>query len=121
MIRPMRTEDVPSVKALQCGYEWKFGQDFFGAWVVEEDGRIVAVIGFWKRAECHMVMDHTWKTPHDRFEVLRDIHQKVAPELKQSGFHEIWTFMDDMRGFGNKLKTLGWHIIQRTVWGRRTD
>jgi len=121
MIRPMLEKDIPAVLALRCGYEWTFGEDFLNAWVAEEGGCIVAVTGFWKRAECHMVMDHSWKTPHDRLNVLRELHEKIEPELKRSGFYEIWTFMDDMKGFSNKLKALGWQIIQRTVFGRRTD
>lgn len=121
MIRPMVEADIPAVAALECGHEWTYGADFLDAWVVEEDGRIVAVSGFWKRAECHMVMDHSWKTPHDRLNVLRELHDKIRPELKESGFYEIWTFMDDMRGFSNKLKALGWQTIQRMILGRRTD
>jgi hypothetical protein len=121
MIRVMTKADIPAIAALQGDYEWKFGDDFFGGWVVEEAGQIVAVSGFWNRAEGHMVMDHTWKTPQDRLEALRDLHEYVVPRLKKQGIFEVWTFMDDMRGFGNKLKGLGWQVISKTVWGRRTD
>jgi hypothetical protein len=121
MIRVMTKEDIPAVQALQCGYEWSFDGDFIGGWVVEEAGRIVTASGFWGRAEGHMVTDHTWATPQERLQALSDLHEYVKPKLKRAGIYEVWTFMDDMRGFGNKLKALGWQVIEKTVWGRRTD
>lgn len=121
MIRRMTEDDISAVRSLQCGHEWVFGDDFLGAWVAEEDGHIVAISGFWNRAEAHMVMDHTWKTPQERLDVLRALHGHIKPELRSAGIHEVWTFMDDMRGFGNRLKKLGWQVIRKTVWGRRTD
>lgn len=121
MIRRMTADDVPALRAMQNDYEWSFDRDFIGGWVAEEDGRIIAISGFWSRAEAHMVMDHTWKTPQSRLEILRQLHEHIKPRLRVRGIYEVWTFMDDMRGFGNRLKALGWQVIRKTVWGRRTD
>ena len=121
MIRRMTTADLSTLHILEGDYMWELGDDFFDAWVAEEEGRIVAIVGFWKRAEAHMVVDHSWRTPQERLVVLEKLHQSVKPELAAEGISEVWTFMDDMRGFGNRLKELGWQVIERMVYGRRVD
>lgn len=82
---------------------------------------IVAVSGFWQRAEGHLLIDPEWKSPEDRLTLLQSMHEFVSPKLHSQGVGEVWTFMDDMPGFGRKLLALGWKVIQKKVWGIKTD
>lgn len=82
---------------------------------------IVAVSGFWQRAEGHLLIDPAWKSPEDRLELLKTMHAEISPKLHTQGVGEVWTFMDDMPGFGRKLLAMGWQVIQKKVWGIKTN
>jgi hypothetical protein len=120
MIRFLEPQDIPRLKEMQGDFEWTYEPDYlFGMVVVDEKNRPVMAAGAWKRAEVHMLTDHTWATPLARAGALIELHNAMGNVLARDGVAEVITWLDDMRRFQRRLKRLGWDAAKKTMWCRR--
>lgn len=119
-LRFIEAADIERLRQLEDGFEWTYQPDFlFGIAVVDENNRPVMAAAAWKRAEVHMVTDHTWGSPEAREAALLELHGAMERVLARDGVAEVVTWMDGMKAFGRRLKRLGWNTPARKLWARR--
>ena len=112
MIREIREDDVPKLRAL--GYAWTMGKDFMGGVVaVDASDEPRMALGAWRMAEIHGVTDSTWNTPQERWETLQRMHRAMERRLSTQGVGEVVVWFERRCALVRRMLSLGWVIPQR--------
>jgi hypothetical protein len=106
----MTREDLPRVLELQGEWKWTFGGDFISGLVaVDEEDKIVAVLGAWRLAEVHMLMDTEWRTPAFRHQAELMLQEAMTGRLYLEKVGRMVTWMGaPMRAFERRMQKWGW-------------
>lgn len=122
-VRRFRPEDEAVLKEayLRRGFDggWRSMNDAISAFVVEEDGKPVALVAAHRIAEIRCVIDTEWQSPAWRWEALVAAHDAMQEDLKAKGFRRVTALLEGAigRGFGKRMKRLkGWVISRGTAW-----
>lgn len=123
MIRELRYDDIPALKALHKaqGHPYPFPDLTAGQFVdvlvtVDENDVPVQAVACRKTVEVYFLADPRWSTPGWRLESLRMLHLAAHDRLLAMGFTDAhcWVPPRVARAFGRRLvKIFGW---KKSVW-----
>jgi hypothetical protein len=119
MIRKVEKRDLLRIRELQGEHAWEFGPDFeCGYAFVDANDVPVLIVGTWKKAEGHMLIDASWGTPGARQCALEACHQAMERSLYAKGYREVITYFDRFENFRRMMTRLGWSKSKNTSWNR---
>jgi hypothetical protein len=77
--------------------------------VAEIDGEIRMAAFTKVTAEQYLLLDHSWSTPHERWELLREMRDVVVNEADARGFQDLTAWIPPVleKSFGPRLTQLG--------------
>jgi hypothetical protein len=75
-----------------------------------EDGRLIATVIAKVEAEIYLHIDHNWKTPEERWEVVKKMHADLKSKAKDLGFDTVYCVLppEVAKSFGPRLEEIGW-------------
>ena len=120
IVRDIRADDIPALRALGHPVEWTFGADYLvGKVAVDASDRPIGFLGSWLRAECHSALDPEWGTPAMRLAVFHELHGTMERELKARGIGQVLAYFEKSGAFCRRLRALGWVMSEMQSWHRR--
>ena len=113
IVRKLKQSDIPVLRGLhkKAGYTFPFpnltGMEV--AFVAEEKGFPIGVVGAELRAEITGIFDLDYGSPHERMKVFASLHLPVAEALDLREVKKAYCFCDPaFPRFGQRLSELGW-------------
>lgn len=85
-----------------------------------EDGRLIASVILKVEAEVYLMLDHNWRTPEERWEVVKKLNADMKEKARDLGFETVYCVLppEVAKSFGPRLEDLGW--IPDRGWKRYT-
>ena len=96
--------------------------------VLHSDGEIVekgliAAAALKLTAEAYLLIDPKVGTPQDRLLSIMALHEAVRQDAYRKGLHDVHAFLPPRvsKGFGRRLRALGWQREPWEPWCRTTE
>lgn len=112
-IRRLRSKDIPEIERIHreqgYGFELPNIGELESCYVVEHEGRVVALAGAEINAQIVMIMDHGWGSPHERMKAICRLHGPITRYLDWRGVVKAYIALDPKyRRFGARMLKIGW-------------
>lgn len=113
LIRKLKGSDVPALREIhkRAGYGFEFPKmgEMEVAFVAEDGGYQIGVVGAELRAEIIGIFDPEWGSPHERMKMFAGLHLPIAEQLNLREVKKAYCFQDPaFPRFGERLRELGW-------------
>src|ERR1700722_18071338 len=120
-IRKLRKSDIPVLRELhqKAGYGFAFPKltEMEIAFVAEENGFPIGVVGAELRAEIIGIFDMDFGSPHERMKIFASLHLPVAEALEMREVKKAYCFADPaFPPFGQRLRGLVWAEAWTCYW-----
>lgn len=120
-IRRLRNTDIPVLRELhkRAGYTFEFPKvgEMDVAFVAEDNGFPIGLVGAEMRAEIIGIFDPEWGSPHERMKLFASLHLPVAEQLDLREVKKAYVFCDPaFPRFGYRLSELGWAEAWTCYW-----
>ena len=95
----------------RAGYDFELPENMVDAYVMEDEGRIVALAGAEICAHVFMVIDPTWGSPHRRMELIESFHWPISADLLKRGIQRAVIWCEPRyKSFVRRMRWLGWAL-----------
>lgn len=86
---------------------------------LSDSGEFLGAVGAWKRAEVHLLLNPLYASPSERLSVVNTLHASLEQSLASKGYGRAWTWFENMRAWGRRMRKLGWVSTTAQSWHRR--
>ena len=119
--RDIIPSDLPFLESHRSkDFDWTLGSDLEECLVlVDASDTPRAILGAWKRAEVHLMIDGEWSDPATRHHAILLLQEGMNQRLKKKGYLRAITWFEGMRAWGRRLKAMGWVSVTSQSWHRR--
>ena len=127
-IRSYRESDTVRLKSLldASGFGYPLptipGKDVLSALVFEADGELQAAALLRLEVNAFLFMNTEWRTPLDRWNAVKQLHEAMRQEAEDSGIVEeanCWVPSEIEAKFAKRLRQLGWRKAQWNSYFRQ--